>query len=128
MDISEQISSLLNSPEGMDKLRSAAASLLGGQHTEPDVQKEQSAPPGHGLPEGIFDNIGNISSVMKVMSLLQNKKEDDRVRLLLALKPHLSNERAQRVDRAVSLLKIASILPILKEEGIIDGLFSGGIL
>lgn len=128
MDISEQISSLLNSPDGMDKLRSAAASLLGGeppQSTQP-AEKEQPSIPG--LPDGMLDNIGNISSIMRVVSLLKNNKEDDRVRLLLALKPHLSPERADKVDKAVSLLKVAAILPILKEDGLINNLLSGGQL
>ena len=129
MDISEQISSILNSPDGMDKLRSAAASLLGnvGEQSSPPPKNEQnSAMPG--LPEGLLDNIGNVSSLMRVMTLLQNNKEDDRVRLLLALKPHLSHERAARIDKAVSLLKVASIIPILKEEGIMNNLLPGGLL
>lgn len=122
MDISEQISSLLNSPDGMDKLRSAAASLLGGDvpQSGPPAKQEQSPIPG--LPEGMLDGIGNISSIMRVVSLLKNNKEDDRIRLLLALKPHLSSERAVKVDKAVSLLKIAAILPILKEDGLINNL------
>lgn len=124
MDISEQISALLNSPDGMDKLRSAADALLGGSGETPKTKQPEQ---GISLPDGLLDNIGNIAPIMRVMSLLQNRKEDDRVKLLMALKPHLSEERRVRVDKAVSMLKVASIIPLLKEEGLLDNLF-GGVL
>lgn len=126
-DISSKISDLLNSPEGLDKIRQAAQSILG----DDGEKKAEGALNGIdlnnlSLPEGIFENIGNIQNIMRIAGLLNNKKEDSRVNLLLALKPHLSEERGQRIDKAVSMLKIASLLPILKEEGLLNSL--GGIL
>lgn len=50
-----------------------------------------------------------------MVSALKSKGDDDRTRLLLALRPHLSEERRPRVDRAVKLLKLASVLPLLQE-------------
>lgn len=127
MDISEQISSLLNSPDGMDKLRSAAASLLGNDSPPPTSALQENRPSAPDFPEGLLDNIGNVNTIMKIITLLQNNKADERVQLLLAIKPHLSKERASRVDKAVSLLKIATVIPILKEEGLMGDLL-GGIL
>ena len=126
-DISSKISDLLNSPDGLDKIRQAAQSILG----DDSGKKAEGALDGIdlnniSLPEGIFENIGNIQNIMRIAGLLNNKKEDSRVHLLLALKPHLSEERGQRIDKAVSMLKIASLLPILKEEGLLNSL--GGIL
>ena len=126
-DISSKISDLLNSPEGLDKISQAAQSILG----DDGEKKAEGALNGIdlnnlSLPEGIFENIGNIQNIMRIAGLLNNKKEDSRVNLLLALKPHLSEERGQRIDKAVSMLKIASLLPILKEEGLLNSL--GGIL
>lgn len=118
MDIAEQISSLLNSPDGMERLRSVAEGLLGGEQTK-------SAPPQSELPMNLpnmLSDAGNAMNIMRIMSLINQNGTDQRAALLLALKPHLGAERQKRVDRAVSFLKIASILPILKSEGILDNL------
>lgn len=128
MDITSKISELLNDPNGMDKIKAAADMLLqnssdtqdkplqnGQINTENNYDNNQFS-----IPDGLLDNIGNIGGIMKIMSFLQNKEADKRTTLLLALKPHLSSERAKRVDKAVSILKIANILPILKEEGLLD--------
>jgi len=39
---------------------------------------------------------------------------------LLALKPHLTDERQQRIDKAVKLLRIISVIPLLKEQGLLE--------
>jgi hypothetical protein len=120
MDISEQISALLNSPDGMDKIRSVAASLLGGDGDK--ESKKTSESPSSNLPD-LLQNAESMGNIMRLMSLLQNRSEDKRVALLLALRPHLSNEKRARVDKAISLLKVASLLPILREEGLLDSIF-----
>ncbi len=126
-DISSKISDLLNSPDGLDKIRQAAKSILGEDGEKNTAETSESIDLSNlSLPDGIFENIGNIQNIMRIAGLLNNKKEDSRVNLLLALKPHLSEERALRIDKAVSMLKIASLLPILKEEGLLNSL--GGIL
>ena len=55
---------------------------------------------------------------MKLMSAMKNDQDDDRTRLLLSLKPHLSQERQQRVDQAVKLLKLITLLPLIRESGL----------
>ena len=44
---------------------------------------------------------------------------DKNVDLLRALKPHFAPERAARVDNAVRLLQLFSLLPVLRESGIL---------
>ena len=70
---------------------------------------------GFSLPDN-FD----ITKIMGIMSALSDNKIDERSKLLLALKPHLSEKRQQRVDKAVKLLKLASLIPIVKEQGLFD--------
>lgn len=118
-DIGEKISMLLNSPDGMEKIRAAAKNILGEAVNDPDPQKNDG---GISLPENLLNNMGSIQNIMRIMGLLNQRKEDSRVNLLLALKPHLSHERAKRVDKAVSLLRVASLLPLLREEGLLEGL------
>ena len=138
-DIAGKISELLSSPDGMDKIKQMAASLfsekaveLPKQETVPEASQTLSSSPGgtvdmlgsllggmngdgFKLPEG-FDPMKMIGLV----SALSSGVDDKRAGLLLALKPHLSKERQERVEKAVKLLKIASLIPVLKEQGILD--------
>ena len=60
--------------------------------------------------------------MMKVLSGLKNTGEDDRTRLLLALRPHLSEPRQQKVDTAVKILRVIDLLPALRESGLLGKL------
>lgn len=115
-DIAQKISELLADPDGISKIKSVAESLFG------DDAKPASTPTpnetdsgGFLLPDG-FD----ISKIMGLMSVFNNQQRDRRSDLLMALKPHLSIQRQERVDKAVKLLKIVSMLPVLKEQGLLD--------
>ena len=114
-DIAGKISELLSSPDGMDKIKSLADSLFSsGTPTQSNADKQPSDG-GFSLPDGL-----DIGKLMTVASAFSNQKADRRSELLLALKPHLSSERCERVDKAVKFLKIAALLPLLKEQGILD--------
>lgn len=122
-DLSQKISQLLNSSDGMDKIRQAAASILGNEpKCEEKDQKSSDQSGGFSLPDSLLQNAQNMQGIMRIINLFQNRKDDNRIGLLLALKPHLSSERAARVDKAVSLLKVASLLPVLREEGLLESL------
>lgn len=128
MDISEQISSLLSSPDGMDKIKSLANELFSGDKTNEPSKNQNSSnafqnQSGQNLPIGnILENAGNVQTAMRLMSILSNQKEDRRAALLMSLRPHLSEERQKRVDKAISILKIAALVPLLKNEGILENL------
>ena len=119
-DISEKISALLNSSEGMERLKSGVMSILGNDNEKASEKPEEQKEEGFSIPENLLNNIGNMQGIMRIANILGNQQQDSRIDLLRALKPHLSKERATRVDRAISLLRIASILPVLKEEGLLD--------
>lgn len=123
-DISQKISALLDSPDGMDRLKSVAESLFGDKIPSADNTAEKCEDKGNGfsLPDGILQNLGNMQGIMRIASFFGKEQKDNRVDLLRALKPHLSEERAKRVDKAISVLKIAKLLPILREEGLLDSL------
>ncbi len=117
-DMAGKISELLSSPDGMDKIKSLADALFKDNAPPKDEPPENTSGGGFSLPDG-FD----ISKIMGLMSAFNNKQSDRRSDLLLALKPHLSINRQERIDKAVKLLKIASLLPVLKEQGVLDSLF-----
>ncbi len=122
-DLAEKLSALLDSPEGMEKVRNMAQTLLGdegsldhlaenltGGHAESQNDSQEA----DGLPAS------EMALFLKASKLLKSGQEDDRTRLLLALKPHLSPPRRERVDKAVRLLKLFQLAPLLGESGLLQ--------
>lgn len=108
-DLNEKITALLSDPSALEGIRNMASSLLG------------SAPPPKEEPQS--DNLTpdiDIGKVMSVLGRLKSTGNDERTRLLLALKPHLSEKRRDRVDRAVKILKLLDMLPLLHDSGVLN--------
>lgn len=65
-------------------------------------------------------NSNNIDfeTILKIKSVIENlnKKDDPRSNLLYSLKPYLRESRQKKLDQYVSLLKIAQITDLLKNE------------
>ena len=111
-ELTERLSALLSDPEGLEQIKNMAAGLFGG-NSEP--QKPKPEPQGIDLPFGDID----MGSLVKMIGKLKAKSgENEKTRLLLALKPHLSNERQKKVDTAVKILKLLEIAPTLSELGL----------
>lgn len=108
-DLTSMLSGLLNSPEGMEQLKTMAGALLGESKSEP-------TPPSAGAFSGISPN--EIAGMMKIVNLLKQEQTDHRAGLLLSIRPHLSEHRQKRVDDAVKILRLIQILPAVKEAGI----------
>lgn len=110
-ELSQKLSELLNDPEGLDQIKTLAESLL----TDTESQNlSLSTPP---KKDGV-----DIAAIMNILNALKNTN-DKSVELLLALKPHLSATRQNKIDTAIKLLKIYSILPLLKDSGLLGELF-----
>lgn len=116
----EDNSQLINSLLGMlgehpeEKINAVLSSLTdGGKLQAPEGGAEESAEAdtaseNEGLPD--------LSALMKIQGLLSQAggSNDDRSRLLAALKPFLSQERKPHVDRALQLLKLAKLADAAK--------------
>lgn len=110
MDINEIISSL--SADDIEKLKGVADSIMGsGGGDNSDNQKQLDL--GGISPE----MLKGISQLGKVFS-----NDDERTALIKALKPMLSDERRQRADEAIKILRLMQLLPLLRESGILKGL------
>lgn len=108
-ELSARLSSLLDSAEGMEQIKNLAEGLFSGKGEAP---KGDSAPAFGGLDPS------DLQTIMQLGNLLRSDTDDSRTKLLLALKPHLSEKRQDRVDRAIKLLRIASVLPLISAQGI----------
>lgn len=103
-NLAEKLSEILNDPEGMARIESLAQSLLSGDG---------------GQPEAAPDAIDGVK-LAKILGTLKNSSNDNRSQLLLALRPHLSTERQEKVDKAIKLLRLVSLLPLLQESGVLS--------
>lgn len=69
--------------------------------------------------EGGFD----ISMLLKLQQAFKSMNVDDKnSQLLYALKPHFSERRQAKVDQAVTIMRLITALPALKESGILSGI------
>lgn len=119
-DLAQKLTELLDSPEGLEKMKGMAEMLLGSSGQPPEAaeppQPKAAAPAATPFP-GLASN--ELQSMMRMAKAFQSiPKDDSRTNLLLALKPHLSEPRQEKVDEAIKLLKVVSIMPILREQGL----------
>ena len=110
-DLFGKMQSVLSDPESMQQLQELA-SLLGN---DDDSDEEQAAHQEKSSEDSGFD----IGKIMQLSSLMNSTKNDEDAALLLALKPHLKEERQKKVDKAVKLLKLIDVWKTLKDTGIL---------
>ena len=113
-----QVSDFLKTAEG-GRVRSELKSTLGlapKKNPEPAAENaEKTAPPV--APDALLPGV-DMKKLLPLVTAIAGAKTDDRAaNLLLALRPLLSPQRAPKIDKAVSLLKIMALLPILEEHG-----------
>ena len=114
-DLNRKLEEILSDPDSMKKVRMMAESLLG------DDEDEKSGPDGQTESGGAAAFSGDdLKRIMGILGRMGSKQNDNRANLLLALKPHLSERRREKVDSALKLLKLIDALPLLKEAGILD--------
>lgn len=127
-DLLTSIQNLLNTPEGQQQLNELSKMF----ETQNQSNMENS-------DNATYENNENTSSessdfdfseidlnmIMSLGEIMNNlNKEDNNTKLLLALKPHFQENKQAKIDKAIKILKILSLLPILKDSGILGGLFS----
>lgn len=119
-DLNEKLNRLLSDPEGLAKIQAAMSALGGG--SEPAEAPSPAPPPPPAAGTGGFDP-ALLGRLMPLLSGLNGDNED--TRLLEALRPYLRGERAGRLDDTMQLLRLARLLPLLQEQGILSGLGGG---
>jgi hypothetical protein len=128
-DITDKLKGLLDSPEGLEQIKSLAASFLGNNNSEKSDEKEHhnkerehhgkekehsSSSPLSALGLGDID----INMMLKIKSALESFNGDnEKFELLHALKPHLKPARQTRVDEAIKILRLVNLMPLFKENG-----------
>ena len=118
LDIGSILSSL--SSEDINNLKNVANSILGGEQSgvNENTEKKQNNQ-GFQMPDLSSLGLPDMSQFSNLLPLLsQLNSRDEREDFIYALKPLLSDERRKKADEAVKFIKLLSIIPLLKEKGI----------
>ena len=124
-DMNDMLGSLLSDPESMQQIKELADMLKSEMPS--DGKSGESGQGGFdfgslaGLMGGQFDP-NMLTAVSKVLAAMNG--EDKNRALLMALRPHLSGDKQERVDKAVRMLKLYSAANALKDSGLLGSLDS----
>lgn len=105
-ELDDKLNSILSNPQMMQQIMSLAQSMNQAQTQAPPPPQPATGNSGAGLPEGGIDP-GLLS---KMAGLVQRGSIDKDQKLLLqALRPYLSGQKLQKLERAMHAAKMASI-------------------
>ena len=119
------LGSILNSlsPEDMENIKKAAASFMGNMEGANETSREKApeSKKSNDTAGDIFSGLGmpDLSQLASLAPVFQAfNSHDERLDFINALKPLLSEERRHKADEAMKLVKLMSVLPLLRERGI----------
>ena len=73
--------------------------------------------------DGIFGDF-DFDILIKLQEAMGKFDEKDKnTDLLAALKPHMSESRQAKVDKAIKLMKMAAVFEVVKESGLLKDMF-----
>lgn len=117
----DKITGLLSDEDSVRELSELAKMFMSGT----DEEGEASAEAGSGETDSGGDSSGmpDLDTILKLTSLAGAFTQSDKnADLLMALRPHLGEEKQKRVDKAVKLLKLIAVWNIAKENGLLNNL------
>lgn len=121
-NIAEKMQSLLSDEEGLKQLQSLYDILSGNSKKEDNNESEE--PENH--DETADSQAGempelDLGSILKLQSLFSSDpSENKNTALLTALRPHLSEEKQYKVDKAVKILNLLDMISVLKASGLLN--------
>lgn len=107
-DITEKIGSILSDPKSMEQIKNIAG-MLGVHESTPDK------------PPAIAPDFSSIVQFAPLLNMI--KSDDQTICFLIALRPLLSDNRRQKIDEAIKILRIIKLFPLIKNSGLLSSLF-----
>ena len=102
----------------MDNIEDILRALADDENDSDEENENDSSEKSDGLFSGLDPEM-----LIKMFALFETfNQPDDNERFLLALKPLLREENRVEVDSAIRLLKLFSLLPLLKDSGLLGKL------
>lgn len=123
-DLLSKMQELLADPETMQQVSELAGMLKNNNINPENSQNSQDLPDVNNINNNL-NNFLNPEMLLKAGELLrQNQQPDKNITLLLALRPHLHQQRRHRIDNAVKLLQLWGIFKNLQQSGMLQNLLS----
>lgn len=122
-DMAKKIQSLLNDEESMKQIQELAEMFGGGMGLGQNNNSggENAPPPPPSDSQSSSDSLFGSIDPMAIMQLSAAfSKKDPNCDLILALKPLLSEDKQQKADRAVKMLRLYNVYTAMKESGILS--------
>ncbi|MCD7810745.1 MAG: hypothetical protein LUG91_02670 [Ruminococcus sp.] len=128
-DIMGKIGELLSDEESVRQLSELAQMMMNdtGEDKSPtdtdsggsgEESSEKTDP--EGTDDGLFPKGFDLSSLMKLQGIMGAMNQKDKnSELLLALKPHLREDKQEKVDKAIKILKLLAIWNVIKDSGLL---------
>lgn len=115
----DRINDILKDEESLRQLSELAEMLRSGDFSgESDTGECSAAAEENGVKSG---DMPDMEMMLKISSLAGAMNSSDKnTELLMALRPHLSSDGQQRLDRAVKILKLISVYETAKESGLLN--------
>lgn len=122
-DMADLLKQFLDDPKASDKIKSVLDNL--GDEKEKIINTQQHEPNENKAPTATNELSSLIDSgidpammlkMTKVMRQMNSKEQDDRTRLLYAIKPYLSRGRKRRVDSAANMMKMIKVMDLFKDD------------
>ena len=114
-DIGSVLSSL--SGDDMAKLKSLADDILGTQQKGNDKAPADIPEKSRSSSQIGFPDMQILSRLTPLISAFN--RPDERIDFLISLKPLLSEERGRKADEAAKLIRLLSVLPLLRSQDLL---------
>lgn len=103
-ELDDKLNSILNNPQMMQQIMSLAQSMNGAEAAPPPPPSAPQQSP------ALFDAPLDPSLLSKIAGLMQRSSiNQDQAQLLKALRPYLSSQKLQKLERAMHAARMAGI-------------------
>ncbi|MDE6035547.1 MAG: hypothetical protein K2G36_06515 [Ruminococcus sp.] len=110
----EKINKILSDEESVKQLTELVQILMNDNNSNNNCENNN-------INNSNNDNMPDIAKMMQLTELMGNFSQNDQnTDLLLALKPHLKEERQIKVDKAIKMLKLMTVWNTAKESGLLN--------
>ncbi len=111
-----RITDILKDEESLRQLSELADMLRTGDFSEGCTETAADTKTG-----GNSGNMPDMDMMLKMTTLAgAMNSQDKNTELLMALRPHLSEQGQHRLDRAIKILKLISVYEMAKESGLLN--------
>ncbi len=127
-NIADKINSLLNDEESMAQIKELAEMFGGFGDTNSGTDSSSASSSSNSSSTNSFpgmnfsDILGGVDPALIMSIMSQFQSTDPSCELIMALRPHLSEEKRGKADKAVKMLKLYKIYISLKESGALKDL------